>query len=166
MPSSLRSTEADASTTRYIGSPPFLRRASLSFLTSASCVSARSRRVRSATFSRSAVHASSSSRFFSSALFRFCVNLSANERTKASCAMEPKSQLRDSSASASSTSMPREMRQQLTMLPVRPMPALQCTSMGRMVSSLAISMNLSTASKDGGSMSVTGMCTTSSCDST
>ena len=92
---------------------------------------------------------------------RLRASRSANSRTNASCARLPKSQLRLSSASASSTFMPREMRQQLTMLPVRPMPALQCTNIGRLLSSSATSMNRSTSSNEGGSMSVTGMWITS-----
>ena len=62
---------------------------------------------------------------------------SANSRTNASCARDPKSQLRLSNARASSTSMPRETRQQLTIDPVRPMPALQWTNMGRFETSSA-----------------------------
>ena len=54
-----------------------------------------------------------------------------------------------SPARASSTAIPREMRQQLTMLPVRPMPALQCTNIGRLLSSSATSMNRSTSSNEG-----------------
>ena len=102
---------------------------------------------------RSVARASSSS---SQEPRRLRTRRSANSRTNASCARLPKSQLRLSSARASSTFMPREMRQQLTMLPVRPMPALQCTNIGRLLSSSATSMNRSTSSNEGGSMSVTG----------